>query len=300
MNTRKMWRMLCATLLCAALLLGTAVAEPNMLELDTANATEEDVALELEEGLGEAPGDLPDLDLDLELSLDGELELTGDAPEAIDGQAVTLSNEDEGEDEGERTNVPLKVTYTGNPLTKVYDLTRNAFKQTSSGDYTYLVTTPKAADFTLAVANKADEEYFNQHKDVRAKVTSIKSVKQFTSSDVGNYTLTFTFGLEGNDARYYTAQPVEVPATITAREVVVTPRAGLSKVYGTKDPTYPSNSWLSTDTSSPLHQDISGLPGYAVPVNVNSRTGNLSLSVTQQAYLLAEAKKNNTRFFPFG
>ena len=117
---------------------------------------------------------------------------------------------------------------------------------------------------------------------------------------MGSYILKFTFGLEGNDARYYTAEAVEVPATITAREVVVTPRAGLSKVYGTKDPTYPSNTWLSNDSSSPLHQDLSGLPGYAVPVNVDSQTGKLTLSVTEQQYLLAEAKKNMTKFFPNG
>ena len=329
MNTRKMWRMLCATLLCAALLLSTAVAEPDMLELDTANATEEDVALELEEGLDEDPEDLPDLDLDLELSLDGEFETAdtvpavveeayasiggnddqpvetfvitfidedgtvlrsreypvGDIPKYDDDGAVPVKEQDagyaysfvgwldsgnnlyrEGQDlpavtgeatytasfertdrlytitfmdedgkteieksqykyeeiprcsktptkdgytfagwldadnnltrkdadlpmvtadatyracyeEEVRTNVPLKVTYTGKVLTKVYDLTRNAFRKTSSGGYTYLVTTPKAADFTVEPANSGDKEYFDKHKDVRVKVTTIKKVE---------------------------------------------------------------------------------------------------------------------------
>ncbi|MER2142670.1 MAG: hypothetical protein ABS888_02660, partial [Eubacteriales bacterium] len=140
-------------------------------------------------------------------------------------------------------------------------------------------------------------------KDVRVKVTSIRSVEQFSDSKVGDYTLKFTFGLEGNDAGYYIAEPVSVPAKIEKREVKITPRAGLSKVYGTKDPAYPDNSWLSRDTTSPLNQNISGQPGYAVPVNTQGSTLVLSLDDGSKTnppvlYLLEEAKKNGTKFFP--
>ena len=202
-----------------------------------------------------------------------------------------------------KTNVPLRVTYSGPALTKTYDLTRNVFQRTASGGYTYLVTAPKAADFSVAPKNKSDETFFNNHKDVKVKVTSIKSVEQFSDSKVGDYTLKFTFGLEGNDAQYYIAESVSVPAKIEKREVKITPRAGLSKVYGTKDPAYPDNSWLSRDTSSPLNQDISGQPGYAVPVNTQGSTLTLSLDDGSKTnppvlYLLEEAKKNGTKFFP--
>lgn len=206
-------------------------------------------------------------------------------------------------EETPRTNVPLTVTYSGPALTKTYDLTRNAFQRTSSGKYTYLVTAPKAADFSVAPKNKSDETFFNNHKDVKVKVTSIKSVEQFSDSKVGDYTLKFTFGLDGTDARYYIAESVSVPAKIEKREVKITPRAGLSKVYGTKDPAYPDNSWLSRDTSSPLNQNISGQPGYAVPVNTQGSTLTLSLDDGSKTnppvlYLLEEAKKNGTKFFP--
>ncbi len=304
MNTRRLWRALCATLLCVALLCGMAVAEDDIaLEIDTANFAEEDVTLEMDENLDVAVEDAEDLNLGLDLSLDDGLALIEIAPEAIDGEPVVLTNEGEGEGEETRTNVPLKVTYNGPVLTKTYDLTRNAFARTSSGSYTYLITPPKAADFSVEPANDADRTFFDAHRDVMVRVTRIKSVEQFSDSNVGDYTLKFTFGLEGNDAQYYNAQSVSVPAKIERREVKITPRAGLSKVYGTKDPAYPDNSWLSNDESSPLHQDISGQPGYAVPVNMQGNTLVLTLDDGSKTtppvkYLLEEAKKNGTKFFP--
>jgi len=78
--------------------------------------------------------------------------------------------------------------------------------------------------------------------------------------------------------------------------VVVTPRAGLSKTYGTADPKYPEGSWLSNDETSPLHQDLSGVAGYGVPVNMQD--GKLQLSVTEAAYLMQEARLKGTKFFP--
>ena len=49
MNTRKLWRTLCATILCVALLCGMAVAEDDIaLEIDAVNTAEEDVTVELD------------------------------------------------------------------------------------------------------------------------------------------------------------------------------------------------------------------------------------------------------------
>ena len=190
--------------------------------------------------------------------------------------------------------VTLQVTYSGPALTKEYDLTRNVFKKNASGGYAYAVTVPKASDFKLTPVKGSD--WVEGHKDVQINIASIKAVEQFAKADVGSYELKFTFGLKGNDAKYYTAQSVTVPATITAKPVEVTPRAGVSKVFGTKDPVYPEGSWLSKDESSPLHQNISGVPGYGVPVN--TKDGSLQLDVTNQEYLLAEAKLKGTKFFP--
>ena len=207
-----------------------------------------------------------------------------------------------------REAIALKVTYTGPTLTKVYDLTRNVFKTTASGGTTYAITAPKEGDFTLAPAKDSDKEFFNSHKKVQVNVASIKSVEQFSGSDAGQYNLKFTFGLKGDDAQYYTANAVTVKAEITKREVVITPRAGTYKVYGTTDPTYKEGSWLSSDETSPLHQSIAGVPSYGVPLNtvdgtttltVEDRTADdISRGIKRGSYLTAEARKNNTKFFP--
>ena len=207
-----------------------------------------------------------------------------------------------------REAIALKVTYTGPTLTKVYDLTRNVFKTTASGGTTYAITAPKEGDFTLAPAKDSDKEFFNSHKKVQVNVASIKSVEQFSGSDAGQYNLKFTFGLKGDDAQYYTANAVTVKAEITKREVVITPRAGTYKVYGTTDPTYKEGSWLSSDETSPLHQSIAGVPSYGVPLNtvdgtttltVEDRTADdITRGIKRGSYLTAEARKNNTKFFP--
>ena len=207
-----------------------------------------------------------------------------------------------------REAIALKVTYNGPTLTKVYDLTRNVFKSTASGGTTYAITPPKEADFTLAPAKDADKDFFKDHKKVTVNVASIKSVEQFSGSDAGNYNLKFTFGLKGDDAQYYTAEAVTIKAEITKRDVVITPRAGTYKVYGTTDPTYKEGSWLSSDETSPLHQNISGVASYGVPLNTVDGTTTLTVEdrtqdditrgIKRGSYLTAEAKKNNTKFFP--
>ena len=207
-----------------------------------------------------------------------------------------------------RQPIALKVTYKGPTLTKVYDLTTNVFKKTASGGMAYAITIPKETDFTLTPAKNADKEFFNEHQKVTVNVASIKSVEQFSGSDAGNYNLKFTIGLKGDDAQYYTAEAVTIKAEITKREVVITPRAGTYKVFGTTDPTYREGTWLSSDETSPLHQDIGKVPAYGVPLNtvdgkttltVEDRTqDDISRGVARGSYLTADARKNNTKFFP--
>ena len=78
--------------------------------------------------------------------------------------------------------------------------------------------------------------------------------------------------------------------------MVVTPRAGLSKTYGAADPKYPDGTWLSNDETSPLHQDLSGVAGYGVPLKL--KNGKLELGVTEAAYLMQEARLKGTKLFP--
>ena len=191
--------------------------------------------------------------------------------------------------------VALKATYFGDALTKVYDCNKyGAYMK--DGQVVYIIEALKTIKdkFKLDLADKK-VPWIEGHKSVGFKLTLSK---QFDSADVGDYQFEFKITLTGDDAAYYKLNDavVKVPATITPREVVVTPRAGLSKVYGTADPKYPDGSWLSNDETSPLHQDISGVPGYGVPVNTID--GKLQLSVTEAAYLLQEARLKGTKFFP--
>jgi len=139
-------------------------------------------------------------------------------------------------------------------------------------------------------------KWIDGHKSIGFKLSLSK---QFSRADVGNkYKFYFKVELTGDDAAYYKLKNriIKVPAAITPRKVVVTPRAGLSKTYGAADPKYPDGTWLSNDETSPLHQDLSGVPGYGVPVNMQD--GKLSLSVTEAAYLLQTARLRSTKFFP--
>ncbi len=302
MKTRKFWLSLLTALLCAALLcpaIAVAAGEEVIVQLETeANsgkpAATGDLALELDPGIDAPIADISNVDIDsTALSLD--IGLTTFEGEGNDTDAVFFANEETAGDE-QTEQFRLKVIYSGPTLTKEYDLTRNCFKRTESGGYAYAITPPKTSDFTLVPKSNKAKEFYKKHKKVQVNVNSIKAVEQFSGADVGKYRLKFTFGLTGDDAQYYAANSVTIPARILRRTVEITPRAGVAKTYGTNDPVYPDGSWLSPDETSPLHQDISGVPGYGVPVNTID--GRLQLSVTNQEYLLAEAKLKGTKFFP--
>ena len=198
----------------------------------------------------------------------------------------------------EQKPVELVATYNGEPLTKVYDCNKyGAYMK--DGQVVYVIEALKTIKekFKLDLADKKSK-WIEGHKNVGFKLTLSE---QYSSADVGDkYHFTFKVTLTGDDAAYYKLNEkdavVTVPATITPRKVVVTPRAGLSKAYGTQDPKYPEGSWLSNDETSPLHQDLSGVPGYGVPVNTVD--GKLQLSVTEAAYLMQEARLKGTKFFP--
>ena len=194
--------------------------------------------------------------------------------------------------------VELNVTYIGDPLTKVYDCNKlGAYMK--DGQVVYVIEALKTIreKFKLDLADKKSH-WVSGHKNVGFKLSLSK---QYDSADVGDkYQFEFRVTLTGEDAGYYKLNEkdavVTVPAAITPRKVVVTPRKGLSKVYGTADPKYPEGSWLSNDETSPLHQDLSGVPGYGLPVNIVD--GRLQLSVTEAAYLMQEARLKGTKFFP--
>lgn len=303
MKNRRLWKALCAAVLCVALLCGAfAVSAEELTDIeldlgsDAIGTGANEFVLDLDPEIGASLEEIPGIDLDgPSFGLDGTL-----IPEELDDSAVsavTLAN-DESTDTGtasEAEKVQLKVAYTGQTLTKVYDTTRNVFKKTESGGYAYAITVPNASDFSLEPVEGS--AWVEGHTDVQINIGKIVKVDElFAEADVGSYTLKITFGLKGVDADYYTAQTAELPAAITPREVVITPRAGLSKVYGADDPVYKEGSWLSKDETSPLHQNVSGLPGYAVPVNIVE--GKTTLTVSNAAYILAEAKQKGKMFFP--
>ncbi len=205
----------------------------------------------------------------------------------------------------EGTPVTLVATYNGEALTKVYDCNKYG-AYSKDGQVVYIIEALKTIKDNFKLDPAKGSKWIDGHKNVGFKLSL---TKQFDSADVGNkYQFEFKVTLTGDDAAYYQledavkeegkdpAAVVKVPAEITPREVVVTPRAGLSKTYGTSDPKYPDGSWLSNDETSPLHQDLSGVAGYGVPVNMQD--GKLSLSVTEAAYLMQEARLKGTKFFP--
>ena len=305
MKKRNFRLALWAALLCVALLCGTiAAAEEVILDLDveaagmeTVTSNGDDLNLELDPGIDSLMEDDPVVALDdMLLNLDGGS--TQEAPKATEDNAVILANDESSESEEDK--VPLHVIYLGPALIKDYDCTRNIFKkiekETESGtkvSYTYLITPPKAEDFMVEPAKGS--AWVKGHKDVRIKVTRIIKSELFAARDAGSYELNFTFGLDGADADYYAAESVAIPAKIIPLEVVITPRTGLSKTYGDRDPVYKEGSWLYTkEKDSPLHQDVSGVPGYGIPVNIVD--GKPQLTITNGGYLLAEAKLNGTKF----
>lgn len=303
MKTRKLWLALCAALLCVALLCGTfAVSAEELINVELDIGTDaigtgaNDIILDLDPGISASLDEVPGIDLDgSSFGLDEGL-----LPEEMDDSVVsdiTLANDgsSDTETDSDEDKVQLKVTYSGSTLTKVYDTTRNVFKKTESGGYAYAITVPNASDFSIEPVKGS--AWVEDHTDVQINIGKIvKLDESFAEPDVGKYKLKITFGLKGEDAGYYAAQAVVLPASITPREVVITPRAGLSKLYGAKDPVYKQGSWLTQDETSPLHQDISGIPGYGVPLNVVE--GKTTLTVTNAAYILEEAKQKGKLFFP--
>jgi len=292
MNIRKTWRALCALVLCLALLC-PALAAAEEITIDAVEvadepapeagaAADEGLDIEFDDGADVAIEDLSDPDLDLGLALNA-------APLEVEevGPAVETNEDTTGK-------TALTVAYSGPALTKAFDTTTAIFKKNSSGDTVYAITAPKAEDFQLTGIVEG-------HTDVQINVASIKqnadgSSREFPGSDVGSYELKLTFGLKGADADYYYCEPVMMPAAITPREVVVTPRAGLSKPFGAKDPIYKEGSWLEKDETSPLHQDVGGLPGYAVPLNTGD-DGKFKLTITNASLILQDAKNHGTPFF---
>ena len=201
--------------------------------------------------------------------------------------------------------VQLEVRYEGqSPLTKVYDCNKYGIYTKNEEMHVLIdqwkdVGLEKSSDIKkklFALYLSAGSSMVEGHKSIGYSLTGLE---QFPSADAGSYEFKFTFKLTGDDAAYYTLKEttVTVPAIITQREVVLTPRAGLSKVYGAKDPVYRTDKaqWLDSDESSPLHQDISGLPTYAVPVNTVD--GSTKLTVTNAAYIKQYAKEKGIKFF---
>lgn len=121
------------------------------------------------------------------------------------------------------TKTELTVKYTGATLSKTYDKTRNVVNDQG----TWLLSKkPTRSDFSIS-------GYVGDFKSV--KISKI-SVAKFDKADAGNYNLKVTFTLDGDDAARYEAKSATIKAVIDKRPVVVTPTAGLSKVYGTADP----------------------------------------------------------------
>lgn len=298
MNIRKTWRALCALVLCVALLCpALAVAEEIVIEGDAVGVTaepvpeagddaDEGVDVEFDDGADVAIEDLSGLDLDLGLALNAApLELEDVAP-AIEANEDTTGK------------TPLAVSYSGPALTKTYDCTISISKKNSKGKDVYAITAPKAEDFQLAGIVEG-------HADVQINVGSIKanadgSSYNFSGSDVGNYELKLTFGLTGADKDYYYCEPVMIPAAITPREVVVTPRAGLTKAFGAEDPVYGADDEIRLVDSKTkelvFSQGIGGLPRYALPLN--SVDGKTKLTITNAGYLLKEAQLKGFDFLP--
>lgn len=291
MKTRRILALLlCLALMCPAFALADAIEITDADPVATESG-DDSVDIEFDEGVEADIEAVPELEVDLALALDDGLVAVEPEPEEP-APAIEANEDTTGKS-------PLSVAYSGPTLTKVYDCTNNIFKKNAEGVTVYAITPPKAADFTLS-GMAAD------HGDVQINIASIKrnadgSSYLFPAADAGSYTLKLTFGLSGADAGLYYCEPVSIPAAITPREVVVTPRSGLSKVYGAKDPVYKADSWLNSDESSPLHQEISGLPGYAVPINTVDGKSKLTVDDgANGAYLLRCAQIKGTKFFPEG
>ena len=293
MKNRKLWCALVAALLCAALLCpALALAEDDALLIN--DTTDRPLDIELDEAFDDALPNLPGLDLMGDLALNDALTPDETGPITLGGDAASNAEDGSGETPSPKDVVTLVARYTGGRLTKIYDCNKyGAYMK--DDQVVYVIEALKTIKEKFKLTPVKGKSLVKGHENVNFKLSLSK---QFESADVGRYKFEFKVTLTGDDAAYYRLknETVKVPAIITRREVIVTPRAGLSKVYGTADPKYPDGSWLSNDETSPLHQDISGVPGYGVPVNTVD--GKLNLTVTEAAYLMQEARLKGTKFFP--
>ena len=303
-----------AALLCAALLWTGALA-----------VSEDDIALDVDlEAALDAPVDIPVDDglftLDPLLIEDQQEQTDGFEMTLLDGDEEPVGGEEEPggdpEEPQEPTAAPtlapeteptpeptpaapvaLAVRYEGSKLSKVYDCNKYAaYKKTSTGEIVWLIGewSQIAKGFKTSLVNPGDT-MVPEHEQVKLTLTSLGS---FESKDAGEYKLNFTFKLSGDDAGYYTLENpvVSVPAEITPRPVVVTPREGVSKLYGDDDPTYAPGTSLpfKDETIEPL--SIGGVPHYGVPINYTD--GKPMLTVTGTSYLRTDAKADGKPLFP--
>ena len=304
MKNRKLWRALVTALLCAALLCPTFVlAEEEGLSLDD---TAEDVLdLDLDGAFDGALPDLPDLDLVADLAVNDVLMAAEDGPIVLGGEALANETGDEsGETPAPEDVVTLVASYTGEPLTKVYDCNKYGAYGKKKDDGTvetvYVIEALKTikSQFKLTPAN--GKKLVEGHENVSFSLTLSKQFLDKedtrTSADVGEYQFEFTLALTGDDAAWYTIKNpvVAVPATITPREVTVSPRENLTKVYGAQDPVYASGTNFTLKYSNgdvAVQQDVSGVPTYGVPTFASDQA-------TAVKYLIAEAKLKGRDFFP--
>ncbi|MBR0375946.1 MAG: branched-chain amino acid ABC transporter permease, partial [Firmicutes bacterium] len=147
----------------------------------------------------------------------------------------------------------------------------------------YVVAAAGALIITLLVTL-----FLNRTKTgIAIKATSInKSAAQLVGIDT-NRIYAITFGLSGADAAYYACQTVRIPARILPREVVITPRPNMGKTFNDepfRDPVFKQGTLLFkniTDPDSPYYVDVSGVPGYGVPVFTDSDREVLKLLATE-------------------
>jgi len=305
MKKRMLWRALVAALLCAALLCPTfALAEADGLTVN--DLADDALELEMNEAVDGAVPDLPDLDLpnlDLlgDLAVDEVLTADETGPIALGGDAIANDTSDSSGDPQETPSpedvVTLVASYTGEPLSKVYDCNKNGAAKKTNDDGTteivYYIEALKTIYSQFKLTPAKGKKLVEDHKNVGFKLAL---TKQFDAADVGRYKFEFTLTLTGDDAAWYTLKNpvVKVSAKITRREVTVSPRENLAKLYGADDPVYPSGTNFTlryTNQEIAVQQDVSGVPTYGVPTFTSDQLTNVK-------YLIAEAKLKERDFFP--
>lgn len=298
MNKRKLWRALVAALLCAALLCpALALAEEETLLIeDTVGAP---LDMDLDAAFDGALPELPDLDLAGDLTVndvpapgeDGPVDLGGDvlSNEGDDGQSQQTPDPEDV--------VTLVASYTGDPLTKVYDCNKYGAYKKKNDDGTeeivYVIEALKTVKEKFSLTPVKGQSMVEGHGNVSFRLSLSK---QYDAADVGKYAFEFTLTLTGDDAAWYTLQNpvVKVTAAITPREVTVSPRANLGKTYGEDDPVYPSGTSFTLKYTSgdvAVSQDVSGVPTYGVPTFTSDQLEAVK-------YLIMESKLKERDFFP--